>query len=129
MKNVSRSLFLIILLKDLTFYYEWILYGNKQFSRNLCSISQIFILKNIFIEHYSEAAWKAIFNYSFPYILKSILTLRRSCWYGYHMKTKVWRFGGKSGVIVFHFDIKRFLLTGLCEFSSIRVMRIVKKMF
>lgn len=104
-------------------------YSNKQFSKILCSLCKIFILKNKFIEHHSEAVWRVVFNYSFTSIPKSILTLRRQWWYGCHMKTEVWRFGRKWGDCFPFRYIKRFLLTGLFEFSSNRVMRIVKKIF
>lgn len=99
-------------------------YSYKQFSKILCSICKIFILKSKFIEYHSEAVWRIVFNYSFTYIPKSILTLRRQWWYGCHMKTEVWRFGRKWGDCFPFRYIKRFLLTGLFEFSDNRVIRI-----
>ena len=72
----------------------------------------IFICSAGFIEHFS-VTWKAYFNYSFLYIMKTVSSLWCSVLYCCHMITKIYLFEAKINWLVYWF------LLGLCKLAGI----------
>ena len=69
-KNTLRCLFLIKLQAQESALLKNG-HCNSCFSKILTTISRRFILSSRFIQRYSVATWKVIFNYSFLYLMKS----------------------------------------------------------
>ena len=70
-KNTLRCLFLIKLQAQEPTALLKNGHCNSCFSKILTTISRRFILSSRFIQRYSVAIWKVIFNYSFLYLMKS----------------------------------------------------------
>ena len=98
------------------------------FPKNLNTISRKFDLSNKFLKHLPMAGWNAILNFSFTCIRKKVLINWRSLWTGtiWKLRSSGWKKQNKWPVFLWlTLDIKNFFATGLYEFRSISLIRII----